>query len=253
MTRIYADKYILVFCLLLLGLACTETPVQQPVETFIPEDEPPSPVIAVVEPEEKSPTILLLDSLGFVDIQKLDPTILVDLKYATDDNFTGQVIYADLHQAYLHPDAAAKLVKAQQLLQEQHPDFALLVYDAARPLHIQQLLWDAVKDTPLNRYVANPETTGLHNYGMAVDVTIADSLQIPLDMGTPFDYFGKKAGINHEESLLAAGLLTQEQINNRRLLRGIMRQAGFYAIEGEWWHFNACSLGVARERYRVIE
>ena len=244
---------IIVFCLLLFGLACTEPPVRQPIETFIPEDDETSLPVVVIEPEEKSPTVALLDSLGFVDIQQLEPSILVDLKYATADNFMGKVMYADLHQAYLHPDAAAKLVKAQQLLQEQYLDFSLLVYDAARPLHIQWLLWEAVKDTPLSSYVAHPETTGLHNYGMAVDVTIADSLQIPLDMGTPFDYFGRKAGINHEDALLAEGLLTQKQINNRRLLRNIMRQAGFHTIEGEWWHFNACALSVARERYWVIE
>jgi D-alanyl-D-alanine dipeptidase len=259
MTRIYADnkcigtQYIIAFCLLLFSLACTEPLVRQQVETFIQEDDETPPLVVIVEPEEKSPTVALLDSLGFVDIQQLEPSILVDLKYATDDNFMGKAVYADLRRAYLHPDAAAKLVKAQHLLQEQYPDFSLLVYDAARPLHIQQLLWEAVKDTPLSRYVAHPETTGLHNYGMAVDVTIADSLQMPLDMGTPFDYFGKKAGINHEDALLAQGLLTQQHINNRHLLRSIMRQAGFYAIEGEWWHFNACALSVARERYLLIE
>jgi D-alanyl-D-alanine dipeptidase len=249
-TFIASVQYIVVFSLLLFGLACNNPPaLQQIVDLSIPENEPPQ----VVETEEKSPVVLLLDSLGFIDIQKLEPSILVDLKYATTDNFMGEVLYADLHQAYLHPDAAAKLVKAQQILQEQHPGFCLLVYDAARPLRIQRLLWESVKGTPLSCYVANPEKTGLHNYGMAVDVTIADTLQIPLDMGTPFDYFGAKAGINHEDSLLMLGLLTQQQIVNRRILRNAMRQAGFHTIEGEWWHFNACSLSEAKERYLVIE
>jgi len=72
-------------------------------------------------------------------------------------------------------------------------------------------------------------------------------------MGTPFDYFGAKAGINHEDSLLRVGALTREQINNRHILRNAMRQAGFYPIEGEWWHFNACSLSEAKERYLLIE
>jgi D-alanyl-D-alanine dipeptidase len=243
-------KMIVVFSLLLFVFACNNPPVQQQiVDVSIPESES----LPIVETEEKSPVVLLLDSLGFIDIQKLEPSILVDLKYATDDNFTGKAIYSDLHQAYLHPVATAKLVKAQQMLQEQHPGFSLLVYDAARPLSIQRLLWESVKDTPLSRYVANPETTGLHNYGMAVDLTIADTLQIPLDMGTPFDYFGAKAGINHEDYFLTMGLLTQEQIGNRRLLRSIMRQSGFYAIEGEWWHFNACSLSEAKNRYLLIE
>jgi D-alanyl-D-alanine dipeptidase len=249
-----------VFCLLWLGLACNNPQKQQQqpeIDVFVSENEPLSvdeigeEFVVEVE-EEKSPVVRLLDSLGFVDIQKMEPSILVDLKYATTDNFMEKAVYADLHQAYLHPDAAAKLVKAQQILQEQHPEYSLLVYDAARPLHIQRLLWEAVEGTPLSRYVANPETTGLHNYGMAVDVTIADTLQMPLDMGTPFDYFGSKAGITQEEVLLAAGQLTQQQINNRRILRNAMRQAGFYAIEGEWWHFNACSLGEAKVKYLLI-
>jgi D-alanyl-D-alanine dipeptidase len=244
--------YLLLFC-----LACNNPPIQQPpLDLFLPttnlsilENE----LAQVIETEEKSPLTLLFDSLGLVDIQKLEPSILVDLKYATTDNFTGKVIYSNLHQAYFHSVAANKLAKAQQLLQEQYLGFSLLIYDAARPLHIQQLLWESVKETPLSRYVAHPNKTGLHNYGMAVDLTIADSLQIPLDMGTPFDYFGKKAGINHEDSLLMMGLLTREQINNRRILRNVMRQAGFYAIEGEWWHFNACSLSEAKEKYLLIK
>ena len=248
-------RYGVCFFLLVFVLSCTDTPVQQQpvqqpiIEPTIPEDDP---LPAIVETKEKSPLVLLFDSLGLVDIQQLDSTILVELKYATADNFTGEVIYHNFHQAYLHPVAANKLVKAQQLLRERHPDFHLLVYDAARPQHVQQQLWDKVKGTPLSMYVAHPEKTGLHNYGMAVDLTIADSLSIPLDMGTPFDHFGKEAGITQEEWLLTMGLLTQEHINNRRLLRSIMRQAGFYAIEGEWWHFNACSRSEAKEKCELI-
>jgi D-alanyl-D-alanine dipeptidase len=248
---------VIYFYLLLFVLACNNSPIQQPTvdlpqqTTCLPSPE--NELSQITEKEAKSPLALLFDSLELIDIQKLEPSILIDLKYATTDNFTGKVIYPDLHQAYFHPVAANKLAKAQQLLQGQHPGFSLLVYDAARPLHIQETLWKAVKETPLSRYVAHPDKTGLHNYGMAVDLTIADSLQIPLDMGTPFDYFGKKAGINHEDSLLMIGLLTREQINNRRILRNVMRQAGFYAIEGEWWHFNACSLSEAKEKYILIE
>ena len=245
------------FYLFLLSIACNNPPKQQQIADLsqqtadVPFSEnEPQPV---VETEQKSSLALLFDSLGLVDIQQLEPSFLVDLKYATTDNFTGKVIYPDLRQAYLHPVAAAKLVKAQQLLQEQYSGFSLLVYDAARPLHIQQRLWESVEGTPLSRYVAHPEKTGLHNYGMAVDLTVADTLQIPLDMGTLFDYFGKKAGIKHEDLLLAEGLLTKEQIKNRHVLRNVMRQAGFYAIEGEWWHFNACSLSEAKEKYTVIE
>jgi D-alanyl-D-alanine dipeptidase len=254
------ERHHLIICfnLLLLCFACNNPPTQQQIsdlfqqttDLLIPENEP----LHIIDPEKTiSHLALLFDSLELIDIQQLEPTILLDLKYATTDNFTGKVIYSDLSQAYFHPVAANKLAKAQQILQEQYPGLSLLIYDAARPQHIQHLLWESVKETPLSRYVAHPEKTGLHNYGMAVDLTIADNIQIPLDMGTPFDYFGKIAGIKHEDSLLMTGLLTQEQINNRRLLRNVMRQAGFYAIEGEWWHFNACSLSEAKDKYVLIK
>ena len=226
-------------------VSCVEDSVLSVVETAV------EPVI--VETKEPSALVVQFEALGLVDVQQLDPSILVELKYATADNFTQQTLYSDLQQAYLHPVAAAKLVKAQQILQEQYPAYSLLVYDAARPLHIQRRMWEAVAGTPLSRYVANPAKTGLHNYGMAVDLTVADSLHLPLDMGTPFDYFGAKAGITQEDSLRMRGILTREQIHNRQILRRAMRQAGFYAIEGEWWHFNACSMSVAKEQYQVIE
>ena len=112
---------------------------------------------------------------GFVDVRSLDSTIQVSLMYARADNFTGKILYTDLHEAYLHPKAARALVRAQQILKEKHPGLSLKVYDAARPMHIQQKMWNAVAGTPKNIYVSNPRNGGgLHNYGMAVDLTLCD-------------------------------------------------------------------------------
>jgi len=72
-------------------------------------------------------------------------------------------------------------------------------------------------------------------------------------MGTPFDHFGRAAGISDEEGLIAQGLLTRQQAMNRQLLRNVMLHAGFKSISGEWWHFNACSLQDAISRYELIE
>ena len=201
----------------------------------------------------KSPTILLLESLGFVDIARRDTTILIDLKYATTDNFTGKVLYKELNKAYLHPVAMEKLSKASKILRQSHPGLRLLVYDAARPLSVQKEMFDAVKDTPYRAYVADPSRTGLHNYGIAVDLTICDVNGHALDMGTKFDFFGKEAGINNEDTFLSQGIFTDEQVKNRRLLRNIMLRAGFLSIRGEWWHFNACSLQEAKRISRLIE
>ncbi len=185
---------------------------------------------------------LYLDSLGYVNIKEHCNSIIIDLKYATADNFTGKILYSELSQAYLHPYAMEKLQLAQQYLKSEKQNLSLLVYDALRPLSVQKEMYDVVKDTPYKSYVANPHRKSLHNYGMAVDLTICDENNVPLDMGTEFDFFGKKAGINNEEQLIAQGILSREQVNNRKLLRNVMKKAGFFPIKGEWWHFNACSL-----------
>ena len=192
---------------------------------------------------------------NLVNIRDIDSAILVDLKYSTTDNFTGMILYDDFDDAYLQPDVALMLVEAQRYLRTLHDeDLRLLVYDAARPLSVQRTMWERVKDTPFHRYVANPnERHSLHNFAAAVDVTIADSSGVPWDMGTKFDHFGRAAGINDEEGLIEQGLLTRQHVQNRQLLRKVMLHAGFRSISGEWWHFNACSLQEATQRYTLIE
>lgn len=221
------------------------------------EDSTQTDSIIVEEIEEQTPDkpsmALYLEEQGLKNIHTLDSTIHVDLKYATTDNFTKEILYDDLTEAYLHPIAAQKLAKAQQLLKEIDPDLSLLVYDAGRPMSVQKKMYKVVQNTPYREYVADPSKTGMHNYGMAVDLTICRSDGTALDMGTPFDFFGKAAGINQEEQLLNEGLLTREQINNRKLLRKVMTEAGFITIRGEWWHFNAVSRSEAKRDVKVIE
>jgi len=196
---------------------------------------------------------LYLQSQDMVNVSKKDPTIRYDLKYATTDNFTKTILYDTLLNIYLHHVAAEKLIKAQKYLKSLNPELNLLVYDAVRPLSVQRKMYKVVQNTKYAAYVANPARTGLHNYGMAVDLTICDKNGIPLDMGTPFDFFGSAAGINKEEELVQKGVLTRKQVENRKLLRKVMICAGFFTIRGEWWHFNAVSLADARRLYKVIE
>lgn len=195
-----------------------------------------------------------LHDRGLVDISVLDSTIRVHLVYATPDNFMGETVYTGITRAWLHPDAAQKLVTAQQLLKKEHPDLTLVVYDAARPMSVQRKMWSLVRGTDKVNYVSNPSNGGgLHNYGMAVDVTILDPAGEPLPMGTPFDFFGEEAHTNNEEALLASGKITRKEFDNRRLLRRIMKSAGFRTIPYEWWHFNACSRVEARQSYPVLD
>lgn len=194
----------------------------------------------------------LLD-FGLVDVQVLDPSICVHLVYATADNFLGQVLYADLRRALLLPAMAEKVAAAQQALRSERPDLTLLILDAARPLSVQQKMFHQVAGTPKNIYVANPRHgPGMHNYGAAVDVTLADSLGRPLPMGSQFDHFGAESHIDCEEHLLASGKITQEEYDNRRLLRRVMCEQGLLTLRSEWWHFNLMPTRRARQLLRPI-
>ena len=196
----------------------------------------------------------LIDA-GLVDVQRVDSTIRVELKYSTTDNFVGVDVYGDLSRAYLQRGPAEKLARAQHYLREKQPDYSLLIYDGARSRRVQQILWDTLqkpeKLKPL--YVANPREGSIHNYGAAVDLTIADGNGQPLDMGTTYDFFGEMAYPSREDSLLKVGKLTAQQIANRHLLRDVMRRAGFTPIESEWWHFNAMSLAKCKREFGIIE
>lgn len=202
----------------------------------------------------KSRTALYLDSLGLKEIRSADSSIVVRLMYATDDNFTGELLYEDLKEAYLHPDALESLLKAQQLLKNQHPGYSLIVYDAARPMSVQKKMWEVVKGTSKNIYVSNPARGGgLHNYGLAVDVSIVNENGGALPMGTEVDHLGIEAHITNEAELVRSGKISEEARKNRLILRQVMKEAGFRALNSEWWHFNKCGREEARQRYRRIE
>lgn len=209
---------------------------------------------ACVKGQQESKTAQSLKAAGYVNIHDLDSTIQVDLMYSRADNFTGKVLYTDLKEAYLHPKAAKALVVAQQLLKAERPDLSLKIYDAARPMHIQQRMWNVVKGTPQQNYVSNPKNGGgLHNYGMAVDVTLCYENGDTLDMGTVIDYLGKWAHIDIEDDMMINGIISKEAYNNRRLLRDIMKRAGFKALRSEWWHFNYITRAEAKAHYKVIK
>jgi D-alanyl-D-alanine dipeptidase len=190
---------------------------------------------------------------GLVNVQEMDPHIQVQLAYATAENFLDTPIYGALNQAYLLLEAAAMLSMAQDELSRRKPGYRLLVYDAARPVHVQRAMWSKVQGTPQARYVANPDRGSLHNYGAAVDLSIADANGQPLDMGTPFDHFGDLAQPRYEERFRRSGQLSKAQLANRNLLRDVMHYGGFSGIPNEWWHFNAFSIKHVRENYTAIE
>lgn len=194
-----------------------------------------------------------LEGLGLVDVQTVCPDVVVELKYATADNFLGRNVYGGLTRCYLVPEAALKLADAQKRLTALKPGWRLLIFDGARPRRIQAVMWELVKGTPQQPYVADPATGSMHNHGAAVDLSIVDDKGRELDMGTPFDYFGDLAQPRWEERFLERGKISAAQVANRRLLRTVMSDAGFLPISIEWWHYDAFPRDEVRRRFKIIE
>jgi D-alanyl-D-alanine dipeptidase len=192
---------------------------------------------------------------GLVDIQKVIPSILIDLRYSDTNNFMHTDVYGDLERIYLQPEVAEKLRIAQEYLQSQDSSLTLMVFDGVRPRSVQQIMWDTV-DIPINergKFVSNPKNGSLHNYGAAVDLTIAKLNGEELDMGTPYDDASPLSYPTMEAAYLEKGELTKEQIANRKLLRAALSKGGFWNIQTEWWHFNSCNREQAKGKYEIIE
>jgi len=161
----------------------------------------------------------------FANVTELDPTIRLDIRYATTDNFTKTKIY-DCPQCLLRPEAADAVVLAHKALKKK--GLGLKMFDCYRPRPYQQRLWDKV---PNPDYVTPPAKGSMHSRGAAVDLTIIDANGKELDMGTPYDFFGPEAHTDNTK-------LPQKVLANRRLLRETLEAVGFKGIRTEWWHFS---------------
>jgi len=182
-------KYSLaILCLLLTGCSFLSSQKEKESPTLTEYEHTPDDMQSGKEcstvsppPPKRSAMALYMDSLGLVNVTDLDSSLVVKLMYTQADNFTGEVLYDNLTEAYLHPDAAYALIEAQKALKELHPSYSLIIYDAARPMSVQKKMWNVVKGTSKYKYVSNPNRGGgLHNYGLAVDISIQDSLGQPL-------------------------------------------------------------------------
>ena len=162
---------------------------------------------------------------GFLDVSAIDPSIRLDIKYATEDNFTQSQIY-DCARCLLRPEVARALVKAHKALKAK--GMGLKMFDCYRPRPYQQRLWEKVPDP---NYVTPPAKGSMHSRGAAVDLTIVDASGKELDMGTAYDFFGREA---HTDNLT----LPQKVLENRKLLRETLAAVGFKGIRTEWWHFS---------------
>ncbi len=178
--------------------------------------------------------------------------IQLDIRYATSNNFVGRAVYPSA-RTYLHRDASAKFQSALNELERTNPGYKFNIFDGLRPRSVQWVLWNAVKGTANQKYVANPVRGSVHNYGFALDVSIADAHGNELDMGTGFDDFTALSEPQNEDVNVRLGKLTHAQLNNRLLLRRIMTHAGFHPLATEWWHFDALDRAELNKNYKIIE
>ncbi len=159
-------------------------------------------------------------------VEDYSKDFVIDMKYATCDNFVGKSLYPS-PTCVLTKGTLDKLIKANNIVKQQ--GYSIKIWDAYRPLSVQKIMWEA---TPNKNYVANPYRSGSkHNRGAAVDVTLVDKSGRELRMPTEFDNFTVKASPNYKG-------MTAEQRKNLNILSKAMKSSGFRALSHEWWHFE---------------
>lgn len=161
----------------------------------------------------------------FVRLADFSNGFAYDLRYATENNFLKEKVY-DCAECYTRVKTAKALLSANEDFKKE--GVRIKFFDCYRPNSVQYKMWEIV---PNPQYVANPKKGSIHNKGGAVDITLETLEGKELDMGTDFDFFGKKAYHDNFD-------LSQEILDNRKLLKAIMEKHGFWSIRTEWWHYN---------------
>lgn len=193
-----------------------------------PREEKPLERVPQEEPEKEVP---LKEIKGLVRIDKLDPDIVIDLKYATEDNFTGRQVYT-VPICLLRRTTAEKLIKANNEFME--TGHRIKIWDGYRPPYAQQMFWDIVRDP---RYVANPKNgSSYHDTGCTVDITLVDANGEEVVMPSAFDDFSIKASRKYTGS-------SSEAKKNMEYLTEVMKRNGFTTINSEWWEFRDKDIG----------
>ena len=206
---------ILIFC---FGVLATITPSLQSIcaqELFI-----------VKKPKIYLEAVKNDSNLLMIEVKSLIPTIVYDLRYSTNHNFTKEQLYKDGDKTYLRRPVALALADVQNELKAL--GYGLKIFDAYRPYKITEKIWSRVGD---ERFAADPKKDSNHNRGIAVDLTLIDlKTNKELEMGTDFDSFSDTAHTSFIH-------LPKQVLKNRFLLKELMIKHGFHIFETEWWHF----------------
>jgi len=225
-------KYSIFLLGLLLITSCRQKPKTDKshavqAETKIILDSVPKDTIG----QEVKPALKTFEGLAdttFVRLADFSEDFAYDMRYATENNFLKAKVY-DCAECYTRVKTAKALIEANKDFMEQ--GVRIKFFDCYRPNSVQYKMWEIV---PNPQYVANPDKGSIHNKGGAVDITLVDLGGNELDMGTDFDYFGKRAYHDNMD-------LPKEILDNRRLLKETMEAHGFWSIRTEWWHYNLSS------------
>lgn len=179
----------------------------------------------------------LKSSSELVEVKKVIPNIVLDIRYATTNNFTGQKLY-EHDRTFLRRAVAEHLSAAQREFNKM--GLGLKIYDAYRPLSVQRKMWAIY---PHEGYVANPAKGSRHNRGAAVDVTLVDlrtGKELPMPSG--YDEFSERAHRNYTGA-------SADELRNRELLERVMEKHGFKGLFTEWWHFD----DVNSKKYELLD
>lgn len=221
-------KYSIAFLVLgILFFSCKESPnkseqEQKELEVLKPID---TNEIKKAAPEKTFRSFEGLADTTFVRLADFSDGFVYDLRYATENNFLKEKVY-DCSECYTRAKTAKALIAANSDFHEK--GVRIKFYDCYRPNSVQYKMWKIV---PNPQYVANPKKGSIHNKGGAVDITLETLDGEELDMGTDFDFFGKRAYHDNTD-------LPKEILDNRKLLKETMEKHGFWSIRTEWWHYN---------------
>jgi D-alanyl-D-alanine dipeptidase len=206
------------FVLLLLALACATAP---------PSIAPNRYGLAVVPDVATYDRLVAADAnKRLVEVQSVDPTIRLDVRYATPDNFMHQTLYP-VARVFVRRPVAEALRDVQRELASQH--LGLKIFDGYRPYRVTERMWEPIRNPD---FVADPAKGSRHNRGAAVDLTLVDlATGNELAMPTPYDDFTPRARQDFND-------LAPDVLANRARLRDVMTRHGFEPLESEWWHFD---------------
>ncbi|MDQ3015353.1 MAG: M15 family metallopeptidase [Bacteroidota bacterium] len=176
------------------------------------------------------------DTSAWIELTS-DDQYVIDIKYATADNFVKEAVYP-CGRCFLRREAAIALNAVRDDLKQE--GYKLKLFDCYRPRPVQQKLWDKV---PNPNYVARPSEGSMHNRGAALDLTLTDKFGKELDLGTPYDFFGPQA--HHDYTQLSKTVL-----GLRTRLKNVMESHGFNSIRTEWWHYSLTTGSYALEDWQ---